>query len=133
MHSEKKNDHRSPAVILKSRLSVEPGDIRSITIPEAVELDFNSFIPQADITSQVHFLSKIQSGSRASLAGLTDGDRLLQVNGVNVTHLEHEDVRRLLQLVVPIVLTVAHDPKYLALLQQPVELMEEEAPGNLSL
>ena len=133
MHSETKHDHQKPAVILQSRLSVDPGETRFITIPEAVELDFNSFIPQADITSQVHFFSNIRAESKAHSAGLTDGDRILQVNGVNVTHLEHEDVRRLLQLVTPLVLTVAHDPKYLAVLQQPVEHAEEKAPGNLDL
>lgn len=85
---------------------VEPGETRYATIAEAVGLDFNSFIPQADITSQVHFFSNIQSDSPASLAGLKNGDRILQINSVNVTNLEHEDVRKLMQLMTPIILTV---------------------------
>ena len=96
-----------------SKLSVEPGETRYITIPEAIGLDFNSFIPQADITSQVHFISNIQPDSQANLAGLTDGDRILQLNGINVTSLEHEDVRKLMQLMTPIIFTVANDPKNL--------------------
>ncbi len=111
-------------------MSVEPAESRSITIPEAVGLDFNSFIPQADITSQVHFISNVQPDSQAGIAGLKDGDRILQINGVNVTNLEHEDVRKLMQLMTPIVLTVANDPKYLLLLQQPVTDVEEKAPGT---
>ncbi|UJR23582.1 hypothetical protein I4U23_026571 [Adineta vaga] len=111
-----------------SRLSVEPGETRYITIVEAIGLDFNSFIPQADITSQVHFISNIQPDSKASQAGLRDGDRILQINGINVTSLEHEDVRKLMQLMSPIVLTVANDTKYLLLLQQPIEDIEEKQP-----
>ncbi|CAF5125585.1 unnamed protein product [Rotaria sp. Silwood1] len=112
-----------------SKLSVEQGETRLITISEAIGLDFHSFIPQADITSQVHFLSNIQPGSPADIAGLKDGDRVLQVNGINITNLEHEDVRKLMQLMTPIILTVANDPKYLFILQQPVIDIEEKLPG----
>ncbi|CAF1039416.1 unnamed protein product [Rotaria sp. Silwood1] len=111
-----------------SKLSVEQGETRLITISEAIGLDFHSFIPQADITSQVHFLSNIQPGSPADIAGLKDGDRVLQVNGINITNLEHEDVRKLMQLMTPIILTVANDPKYLFILQQPVIDIEEKLP-----
>lgn len=114
---------------VSTRLSVEQGETRYVTVPEAVGLHFNSFIPQADITSQVHFISNIQANSVADTAGLKDGDRILQVNGVNVTNLEHEDVRKLMQLMTPIVFTVANDPKYLSLLQQPVQDVEEKPPG----
>ncbi|CAF2842538.1 unnamed protein product [Rotaria sp. Silwood2] len=58
-----------------SKLDIEQSETRSITISEAIGLDFNSFIPQADITSQVHFVSNIQLGSQVDLAGLKDGDR----------------------------------------------------------
>jgi hypothetical protein len=51
------------------------------------------------------------------------------VNGINVTSLEHEDVRKLMQLMTPIIFTVANDPKYLLLLQQPVDGIEEKLPG----
>lgn len=101
-----------------------------MSVPEAIGLDFHSFIPQADITSQVHFFSNIQADSPGSLAGLKDGDRILQINGVNVTSLEHEDVRKLMQLITPIVLTVVNDSKYLLLLQQPVDDIEEKPPGS---
>ncbi len=114
---------------LNSKLSVDQGETRNATIPEAVGLDFHSFIPQSDITSQVHFLSNIQADSPASLAGLKDGDRILQINGINVTNLEHEDVRKLMQLMTPIVLTVSNDSKYLLLLQQPVIDTEEKPSG----
>lgn len=111
-------------------MSIDQGEIRRISVPEAIGLDFHSFIPQADITSQVHFFSNIKTDSPAGLAGLKDGDRILQINGVNVTNLEHEDVRKLMQLITPIVMTVANDPKYLYLLQQPVSDTEEKAPGK---
>jgi len=122
-----------PSSSANSKLSVDQGETRYITIPEAIGLNFNSFIPQADITSQVHFVSNIQSDSPASLAGLKDGDRILQVNGVNVTNLEHEDVRKLMQLMTPIVFTVASDQKYLYLLEQPTEDIEEKIPGTVFL
>ena len=93
-------------------------------------MNFHSFIPQADITSQVHFFSNIQPDSPAGSAGLKDGDRILQINGVNVTSLEHEDVRKLMQLITPIVMTVANDTKYLYLLQQPLNNIEDKAPGK---
>ena len=113
-----------------SKLFVEQGETRYISVPEAVGLDFHSFIPQADITSQVHFFSNIHPDSQASSAGLKDGDRILQINGVNVTNLEHEDVRKLMQLMTPIIFTVANDPKYLLLLQEPVHDIEEKPPGK---
>ncbi len=46
-----------------------------------------------------------------------------------MTSLEHEDVRKLMQLMTPIIFTVANDPKYLLLLQQPVDGIEEKLPG----
>jgi len=47
-----------------------------------------------------------------------------------VTSIEHEDVRKLMQLMTPIVFTVASDPKYLLLLQQPIADIEEKSPGT---
>ncbi|CAF0751240.1 unnamed protein product [Adineta steineri] len=111
-----------------SKLAVEPEETRHVTISEAIGLDFNSCIPQADITSQVHFISNIQADSEPSLAGLKNGDRILQINGINITSFEHEDVRKLMQLMTPIVLTVANDPKYLVLLQEPIHDIEEKQP-----
>ncbi|CAF1166753.1 unnamed protein product [Adineta steineri] len=108
--------------------AVEPEETRHVTISEAIGLDFNSFIPQADITSQVHFISNIQADSEPSLAGLKNGDRILQINGINITSFEYEDVRKLMQLMTPIVLTVANDPKYLTLLQEPIHDIEEKQP-----
>lgn len=122
----------TPARSSDAGLSVEPAENRDITIPEAIGLDFHSFIPQADITSQVHFVSNVQEDSVAYSAGLRNGDHLLKINGVNVANLEHEDVRKLMQLMTPMTLTVASDPKYLSLLEQPVNGLEEKKPGNLS-
>ncbi|CAF0807665.1 unnamed protein product [Adineta steineri] len=121
----------SPSSPSSSKLLLEQSETHYITIPEAIELVFHSFIPQADITSQVHFVSNIQSDSQADLAGLKDGDRILQVNGINVTSLEHEEVRKLMQLMTPIVLTVRSDQKYLLLLQQSVTNIEEKLPEQL--
>jgi len=50
-----------------------------------------------------------------------------------VTSIEHEDVRKLMQLMTPIVFTVASDPKYLVLLQQPIADIEEKPPGTFLL
>lgn len=105
-------------------------EARHVTISEVIGLDFHSFIPKSDLSSQVHFFSHIRPDSTASKAGLKDGDRILQINGVNVANLEHEDVRKLMQLVTPMVLTVVYDPKYLLILEQPVENVEEKPPSN---
>jgi C-terminal processing protease CtpA/Prc len=53
----------------------------------------------------------------ADKAGLRDGDRILTVNGVDVTNSVHEDVRRMMQNKKPLQLTVVNDPKYLELIE----------------
>lgn len=53
----------------------------------------------------------------ADKAGLRDGDRILTVNGMDVTHSIHEDVRRMMQSKKPLQLTVVNDPRYLELIE----------------
>ena len=53
----------------------------------------------------------------ADKAGLRDGDRILTVNGFDVTNAIHEDVRRMMQTKKPLQLTVVNDPKYLELIE----------------
>jgi C-terminal processing protease CtpA/Prc len=53
----------------------------------------------------------------ADRAGLRDGDRILTVNGVDVTNSVHEDVRRMMQSKKPLQLSVVNDPKYLELIE----------------
>ncbi|CAF1434090.1 unnamed protein product, partial [Didymodactylos carnosus] len=64
---------------------------RTITVPEALGLDFHSFTPEKDSLLQVHFISNVVPSSDAEQAGLKNGDRLLQINGIDITRLEHED------------------------------------------
>jgi C-terminal processing protease CtpA/Prc len=53
----------------------------------------------------------------ADKAGLRDGDRILTVNGIDVTNAIHEDVRRMMQSKKPLQLTVVNDPKSLELIE----------------
>ncbi|CAF1208220.1 unnamed protein product [Rotaria sordida] len=92
-------------------------DIRHIVLKEALGLDFNSFIPEGDSQIQTHFISNVQQSSMADKAGLRDGDRILTVNGVDVTNSIHEDVRRMMQTKKPLQLTVVNDPRYLELIE----------------
>ncbi|CAF0730470.1 unnamed protein product [Rotaria sp. Silwood1] len=95
----------------------DENDIRHIVLKEALGLDFNSFIPEGDSQVQTHFISNVQPLSMADKAGLRDGDRILTVNGVDVTNSIHEDVRRMMQTKKPLQLTVVNDPKYLELIE----------------
>ncbi|CAF4563054.1 unnamed protein product [Rotaria sp. Silwood1] len=91
-------------------------NIRHIVLKEAVGLDFNSFLPGNDQT-QIHFISNVQPLSIAYEAGLRDGDRILTVNGLDVTNTIHEDVRCMMLNKTALQLTVIHDPKYLKLIE----------------
>ena len=39
-----------------------------------------------------HFIGKVDAGSPAELAGLRHGDRVIEVNGVNITNENHQQV-----------------------------------------
>lgn len=95
----------------------EQNDVRHVVLKEALGLDFNSFIPESDSHLQTHFISNVQASSFAERAGLRDGDRILTVNGVDVTDAIHEDVRRMMQEKKPLQLTVVNDPRYLELIE----------------
>ena len=95
----------------------EQNEVRHIVLKEALGLDFNSFIPESDSHLQTHFISNVQSSSFADKAGLRDGDRILTVNGVDVTNAIHEDVRRMMQEKKPLQLTVVNDLRYLELIE----------------
>ncbi|CAF3860628.1 unnamed protein product, partial [Didymodactylos carnosus] len=109
-----------------SQVSEDPADVRVIQLKEASGLDFNSFIPDGDSAAQTHFISNVQS--MAENAGLRDGDRIIEVNGVDVTDLVHEDVRKLMQHKKPLILKVVYTPKYLEFIQS-VEL-EQSRKGS---
>ncbi|CAF4469790.1 unnamed protein product [Rotaria socialis] len=104
-------------------------DIRLIVLKEALGLDFNSFIPESDSQVQTHFISNVQPLSLADKAGLRDGDRILTVNNVDVTHAIHEDVRRMMQTKKPLQLTVVNDPKYIELIEN-VKRNQTKTEGN---
>ena len=95
----------------------EQNEVRHVVLKEALGLDFNSFIPESDSHLQTHFISNVQASSFADKAGLRDGDRILTVNGVDVTNAIHEDVRRMMQEKKPLQLTVVNDPRYLELIE----------------
>lgn len=101
----------------KASEDYDPSEIRPIVLKEALGLDFNSFIPEGDSLIQTHFISNVQQSSAAEKAGLRDGDRILTVNGVDVTSAIHEDVRRMMQSKKPLQLTVVNDQKYLELIE----------------
>lgn len=96
---------------------IDPNDVREVVLKEALGLDFNSFIPEGDSQRQTHFISNVQPSSMADKAGLRDGDRILTVNGMDVTTSIHEDVRRMMQSKKPLQLTVVNDPRYLELIE----------------
>ncbi|CAF1569314.1 unnamed protein product [Rotaria magnacalcarata] len=104
-------------------------DIRLIVLKEALGLDFNSFIPENDSQIQTHFISNVQPLSLADKAGLRDGDRILTVNDIDVTHAIHEDVRRMMQTKKPLQLTVVNDPKYIELIES-VKRNQSKIEGN---
>jgi C-terminal processing protease CtpA/Prc len=66
----------------------------------------------------------------ADKAGLRDGDRILTVNGVDVTNSIHEDVRRMMQSKKPLKLSVVNDPKYLELIEN-VKRNQNKIEGTL--
>ncbi len=107
----------------------DPNEIRHVVLKEALGLDFNSFIPEGDSQVQTHFISNVQQSSMADKAGLRDGDRILTVNGVDVTNSVHEDVRRMMQSKKPLQLTVVNDPKYLELIEN-VKRNQTKAEGT---
>jgi hypothetical protein len=87
--------------------------IRHITLKGASGLYFNTFVPPDNDQIQIHFVSKIQPISIAYRAGLRNNDRILTVNGIDVTHTSQEDVRLMILKKNPIELTVIKDSKYL--------------------
>ncbi|CAF3486275.1 unnamed protein product [Rotaria socialis] len=91
-------------------------NIRHIELKEALGLDFNSFLPGNNQT-QIHFISNVQPYSIPYKAGLRDGDRILTVNGLDITNNTHEDVRNMILNKSAVKLTVMYDPKYLSLIQ----------------
>lgn len=97
--------------------NVNTDTIRHIELNEALGLDFNSFLPGNNKT-QIHFISNVQSSSAPYQAGLRDGDRILTVNGFDVTHCTHEDVRSMILDKSTIKLTVMNDSKYLTLIEK---------------
>ncbi|CAF1264782.1 unnamed protein product [Rotaria magnacalcarata] len=92
-------------------------NFRHIELKEAFGLDFNSFLPGNNQT-QIHFISNVQPCSIPYKAGLRDGDRILTVNGLDVTNNTHEDVRNMILNKSSVKLTVIYDPKYLNLIQR---------------
>ena len=47
---------------------------------------------QAEKGKPGQFIGKVDPGSPAEVAGLRDGDRLVEVNGANVENISHKDV-----------------------------------------
>jgi predicted metalloprotease with PDZ domain len=115
---------------LKAPDDIDQNEIRHVVLKEALGLDFNSFIPEGDSQVQTHFISNVQPSSMADKAGLRDGDRILTVNGVDVTNSIHEDVRRMMQSKKPLKLSVVNDPKYLELIEN-VKRNQNKIEGTL--
>ena len=42
------------------------------------------------------FIGKVDPGSPAEAAGMREGDRIVEVNGVNISHENHKQVRHLI-------------------------------------
>lgn len=104
-------------------------DIRHIVLKEALGLDFNSFIPDGDSQIQTHFISNVQPLSLADRAGLREGDRILTLNDIDVTHAIHEEVRRMMQTKKLLRLTVVNDPKCLEVIEN-IKRNQTETEGN---
>jgi C-terminal processing protease CtpA/Prc len=84
--------------------------IRHITLKEISELYFDSFI--SDTNDQIHFISNIQPISIAYQSGLRNNDRILTINGIDVTKTSKEDLQLMILKNKSIQLTVINDSKY---------------------
>ena len=85
--------------------------IRHIILNEPSGLYFNTLPRAHNDQTQTHFITSIQPISAAHRAGLRNGDRILTVNGADVSGISQEDLRALISKTKPIALTVVKDSK----------------------
>ncbi|XP_036436343.1 LOW QUALITY PROTEIN: PDZ domain containing 3b [Colossoma macropomum] len=82
----------------------------------------------------VHMLRDVEAGSPAELAGVKDGELLLEVNGESTEHLSHEDVVSLFrqsgQQVTITTMTLHGQDFYTKLGLSPLLFTEEDAPAK---
>lgn len=92
-------------------------DIREISLPDASGFDVNLCTSRNDPQQQTCFIRRVQQFSIADKAGLCVGDRILAVNGTDVTNFPHGDVYCLVHTKKPLKLTVVQDSKCLELIE----------------
>jgi predicted metalloprotease with PDZ domain len=98
--------------------SINKDKIRHVTLKEVSGLYFDSFIPDNNSPTQLHFIKNIQPISIAYKAGLRNNDRILNVNSIDVTKTAHENVRSMILDKQPVELTVINDPKNFELIEK---------------
>ncbi|UJR23589.1 hypothetical protein I4U23_026578 [Adineta vaga] len=91
--------------------------VRHIILKDALGLDFHSFAPDENSLFKIHAISNVRPLSLADRAGLRNGDRILTVNGIDVTNTNHKTVRHRLLKKSPVHLTVVNDPNYFELIE----------------
>ncbi|CAF0925167.1 unnamed protein product [Adineta steineri] len=113
--SNKIEEHKDPN---QSKQNDDTDDkIRHIILKEALGLDFYSFTPDKNSQIIIHSINNVRPLSTAHKAGLRNGDRILTVNNIDITKINHKNVRHRLVKKSPVHLTVTNDPKYLELIE----------------
>ncbi|XP_078486597.1 uncharacterized protein LOC100179724 isoform X1 [Ciona intestinalis] len=80
-----------------------------------------------------HFVQEITTGSPADKAGLCSGDRLVEINGINIENETHEDVFYRIKACVNVVTMLALDTKtYVYCKKNGIEINARTAEGRFS-
>lgn len=106
--------------------SVEPNPdkIRRVILKDTSRLHLNSFVTPYNDQFHVHLIHNIQPNSIVYHAGLRNGDRILAVNGTDVTQTSPEDFQVILSKAKPAELTVINDSTYLQSLENRTDVRD---------
>ena len=91
--------------------------IRRVILKDASKLHFKSFATSHNDQIYVHLINNIHATSIAYHAGLRNADRILAVNGTDVTQSLPENLRIILLTSKPVELNVINDSRYLQSLE----------------
>ena len=68
-------------------------------IPQTPSFDGYGFNLHAEKARPGQFIGKVDPGSPAEAAGMREGDRIIEVNGVNISHENHKQVSQSADLI----------------------------------
>lgn len=118
----------SPSTSKQSSIEPNPDKIRRVILKDTSKLHLNSFLTPHNDQFHVHLIHNIQPNSIVHHAGLRNGDRILAVNGTDVTQTSPEDFRVILSKAKPADLTVINDSRYLQSLENQTNVHESITP-----